>query len=251
MSQLGQRIRLIHELRELAASKEVTDYSRQSFGVDQLLRSQLLGLLIKHGHALAHQTLGPGQPHSALIFDQLAHRPNTATAQVVDIVDGPLTPTQADQILNGRDKVFLVQRPAFILRVQVQFLLNLVATHTPQIIAARIKEQALKQLARVGGCRRIAGTQLVINILQCVIGVVRGIFAHAFKQQSVVPRDVYHLKFFNTGRVELLQQVLRYRFKFRHQNALAVRVYHVGLDHTVFKLLRLGLRHLDGFKRVE
>src|SRR5260370_33156955 len=51
MSQFGQRVNLVHELRELAPAKEVTDHSRQRFRVNQFLRRHGLDTLVEKRHA--------------------------------------------------------------------------------------------------------------------------------------------------------------------------------------------------------
>jgi hypothetical protein len=42
------------------------------------------------GHALAHETLGAGQAHAALVGEQLAHGADAAAAEVIDVVDHAL-----------------------------------------------------------------------------------------------------------------------------------------------------------------
>ena len=93
MRQLGQRIDLVHELRELAAAEEIADDRRKRLRVDQLLRRHGFDALIEQRHALLDQALGAGQAHAALVGEQFAHRAHAAAAQVVDVVQRCLRPS--------------------------------------------------------------------------------------------------------------------------------------------------------------
>src|SRR2546428_8159857 len=96
--QLGQRFRLIHELRQLTAAEELFDRGHDRTNVDQYLRRDLPGLL--NGHPLTDDTLHPQHADAELILQQLPHRPHPAVAQVVDVVDGDafLFVVQTDQV---------------------------------------------------------------------------------------------------------------------------------------------------------
>ena len=91
--QLGQRIDLIHELRKLAAAKEVADDGRQRLRVDQLLRRHGFDALIKQRHALLDEALGAGQADAALIGEQFAHGAHPAAAQVINVIQTCLRPS--------------------------------------------------------------------------------------------------------------------------------------------------------------
>ena len=67
MREFGQRIDLIHELRELTAAKEVPDDGGEGFRIDEFLRRHAFHALIKEGHALFDETLGAGEADAALI----------------------------------------------------------------------------------------------------------------------------------------------------------------------------------------
>ena len=47
-----QRVRLIHQLRELAPAKEISNHSRQGLRVDQFLRSHSFGIDVEQRHPL-------------------------------------------------------------------------------------------------------------------------------------------------------------------------------------------------------
>ena len=83
--QLRQRIDLIHELAQLAATKEVADH-RAAPSIDELWASSVRPGLIEQRHAFLDQTLGTRQTNTALVGQQFAHRADAAAAQVIDVV---------------------------------------------------------------------------------------------------------------------------------------------------------------------
>ena len=84
--QAGERVRLVHELRELAGAEELLDGGHDRPDVDERLRRDRLDVL--RGHALADDALHAGEADPDLVLDQLAHRADAAVAEVVDVVDG-------------------------------------------------------------------------------------------------------------------------------------------------------------------
>ena len=92
--QLGQRIRLIHKLRELRAAKEIANHGAECLRIDQLLRRHAVDVDVKQRHALLHQPLGPGQADAALVGQQFAHRADTPAAQVINVVQSAFAATQ-------------------------------------------------------------------------------------------------------------------------------------------------------------
>src|SRR3954471_14608181 len=82
--QFRQRIDLIHELRKLAAAKEIPDDGRERLRIDELLRRHAFDTLIEQIHALFDQAFGAGQTDAALVGEQFAHRSNAAAAEVID-----------------------------------------------------------------------------------------------------------------------------------------------------------------------
>ena len=134
VGQTGQRVGLVHELRQLRGAEELLDRRDDGTDVDQGLRRDRLDVLGRH--PLADDALHAGQAHADLVLDQLADRTQTTVAEVVDVVDldGNLTPPgsssgplQPDQVLDRGDDVVFGQRadvigwPAF----RPSFLLTL------------------------------------------------------------------------------------------------------------------------------
>ena len=87
MGQLGQGVGLIHELGQGRGAEELLDRCDHRPDVDQRLGGDDVHILRLQGHALPDDPLHPGEPDAELVLQQLAHRPDPAVAQMVDVVD--------------------------------------------------------------------------------------------------------------------------------------------------------------------
>ena len=85
MRHFRQRVRLVHELRELVRSEETVDHRAQCLGIDQIGRRE--DLVITHIHALADGTCHTRQSHTELAVQLLAYRSNATVRQVVDVIN--------------------------------------------------------------------------------------------------------------------------------------------------------------------
>ena len=131
--QTGERVVLIHELRQLRGAEELLERSRHGTDVDQGLRGD--GLDVLGGHAVTHDALHAAEAGAELILDEFAHRAETAVAEVVDVVglDGEVAQHLAvlvqghDVADRGGDVVdredLLVER-----QVEAELLVDLVPT---------------------------------------------------------------------------------------------------------------------------
>ena len=70
MRHFGQRVVLVHELRELARAEEFLDRRRNRLGVDHLLRHQTFGLGLRQ--ALLDRTLDADEAHAERVLGHLA-----------------------------------------------------------------------------------------------------------------------------------------------------------------------------------
>ena len=84
MRHLGQRVVLVHELRELGGAEELLDRSRHRADVDEGLRGDRLDVL--GGHAVSHDALHPSQTGTQLVLDELTDGTQTTVAEVVDVI---------------------------------------------------------------------------------------------------------------------------------------------------------------------
>ena len=83
--QSGERVVLVHELRQLGGAEELLDRGHDRADVDQGLRRDRLDVLGRH--ALADHALHAGQARADLVLDELADGADAAVAEVVDVVD--------------------------------------------------------------------------------------------------------------------------------------------------------------------
>src|SRR5262249_12112859 len=65
-----ERVRLVHELRQLRGAEELLDRRDDRTDVDERLRRDRLDVLGRH--ALAHDALHAGETHAELVLDELA-----------------------------------------------------------------------------------------------------------------------------------------------------------------------------------
>ena len=146
MRDFGQRVGLIHELRELRGAEELLDHGGSGLVVDQLLRHQ--GLDILQPHALLDRPLHPHQSDAELVFDQFADRAHAAVAEMVDIVDSAVAVLELDQIADDFQDILAAQRALLQRHGELELVVELQPANLGQIVALRIEEQVVKKLVR-------------------------------------------------------------------------------------------------------
>ena len=169
--QLGQRVGLVHELAELAATEEFLHGGDDRADVDQGVGRRLVQLL--DGHPLADDALHAQQTDPERVLDQLTVGPDAAVAEVVDVVLGMEPAVALDEVTDDRGDVLAGDRPAIRGQLgaeargdRVQLLVELVAPHPTEVVAAEVEEQALDELAGVVAGGRIARAQLLVDLDQ-------------------------------------------------------------------------------------
>src|SRR6185436_18102463 len=85
MPQAGERVRLVHELRQLRGAKELLLRRDDRADVDDGLRGDRVGVL--GGEALADHSLHAVEANPERVLDQLADRAQTAVAEVLVLVE--------------------------------------------------------------------------------------------------------------------------------------------------------------------
>ena len=105
-----ERVRLVHELRELRRPEELLDRRDHGPDVDQRLRRDRLDVLGRH--ALAHDPLHAAQADTQLVLDQLADGAHPAVAEVVDVVGevAGVAVVQLHEVRDRREDVGLRER---------------------------------------------------------------------------------------------------------------------------------------------
>ena len=101
--QLGERVRLIHELGQRAGAEELLDGRGDRTDVDEALRRHDVEIL--NGHALADHTLHAGKADAELVLQQLAHAAQAAVAEMVDIVLRDDAVRQRVHVVDGGENI--------------------------------------------------------------------------------------------------------------------------------------------------
>ena len=217
VGQAGQRVVLVHELRELGGSEELLDRGHDGADVDQRLgrdRVRLLG-----GHALAHGALHAGEAGADLALDELADGADAAVGEVVDVVDlnadldglaasgareGLVALVQGEEVLDGRDDVLEGQGRGLGVGFDGQLLVDLVAADLGQVVATRVEVEVVEQ--RLGGVdvRGLAGAQLAVDVEQGLFLRRDGVLLEGFEEDRVVGEGVANLRF---GHADGLEEV--------------------------------------------
>ena len=104
---LGQRVGLVHELRQLRRTEELAHRGGRGLGVDQVVRHH--GVDVDRAHPLADRPLHAQKADAILIFHQFADRTHAAVAQVVDVVDFALAVLEIKEDAEDREDVVLAQ----------------------------------------------------------------------------------------------------------------------------------------------
>ena len=85
VGEAGQRVRLVHELRQLRGAEELLQRRHDRADVDDRLRRDRVGVL--GGEALAHDALHPVQADAERLLDELADGAQAAVAEVLVLVE--------------------------------------------------------------------------------------------------------------------------------------------------------------------
>ncbi len=101
---LGQRVVLVHELRELRGAEKFLGGGGDRLGVDQILRGKPFGF--GQAQPLLDRALDPHQSDAEHVFGHLADAADAAVAEVVDVVHRAVAVADVDQHLEHRQNIF-------------------------------------------------------------------------------------------------------------------------------------------------
>ncbi|OIQ79565.1 hypothetical protein GALL_386840 [mine drainage metagenome] len=140
---LGERIGLVHELRQLARTEKFLDRRRNRFGVDQIVRHQIVRLCLIQ--PLLDRPLDAHQAGAELVLGQFADRAHAPVAEMVDIVDlAPAIP-ELDQDADHVDDVFIRQRAAALQPFAIDPAVELHAADDREVVALLGIEKTMEQ----------------------------------------------------------------------------------------------------------
>ena len=165
---LGERVRLVHELRQLAGAEELLDHRRDRLGVDQVVRHERLDLL--EAHALLDRALHAHETDAVLVLEQLAHRAHAAVAEVVDVVDRPLAVLEVDQVADDLEDVALGEDLPVERLLEAELEVQLEAADLGEVVALGVEEQVGEEVGRRLGRRRIARAQAAVDLHDRLLG---------------------------------------------------------------------------------
>ena len=162
--ELRQRVRLVHELRQLRAPEELAHRGDHRADVDERAGRGLA--LVEDRHALLDDALHAEQADAELVHDEFAHRPDAPVAQVVDVVRVGHTVVDADHHPDHLDDVVLGERPALLGHVLAGAAVHLVAPDAAEVVAARVEEEVVQQRARALCAGRLARAEPAVDLHQ-------------------------------------------------------------------------------------
>ena len=162
VSNLGQRVGLIHELWQSIRSKEWIDNGRDCLGVNQVNRSK--DFIVTDVHTFADSTRHTCQTDGKLIGQLFAHCTHTTVAQVVDIIHIRFRVNQLDEIFDNFDNIFLGKDTHVHIGRQVQLSVDTITAYITQVISLFWEEQVIDNFACTGIIGWVCITQLAVDV---------------------------------------------------------------------------------------
>src|SRR6185437_8008739 len=107
--------------------------------------------------------------NAELVLEQLTNSTNAAVAEVINVIHRADVLAQLQQILDGGVEVVRIQRSLVErggIAVLEQLDVELQPAHAREVILPRIEEHSVEESGRGIERRRIAGTQLAVNLDQ-------------------------------------------------------------------------------------
>ena len=105
VSQLCQRVVLVHELRKRGRTEELADSGNNGSDVDKCLRGERLAVL--NGHSLLDDLVHSCKADAQLVLEKLADAAESSVAEMVNVVCYAHAVRQGEQIVDGSENIFL------------------------------------------------------------------------------------------------------------------------------------------------
>ena len=240
----GERVGLVHELRELRGAKEFLEHSRHRLGIDKVVGHER-GNFLK-AHALLDGAFHTHKADAVLVFNQFANQTHTAVAKVVDVVGGAVAVLQLHQHLDGGEDVVVGQRAQVVGFVQVKALVKLVTAHGRKVVVVAVAEQVVKEAGRNFRGRRRRRAQTTVDFFLCLELVWNTVLNQgvADGRRSIRTLGMQHGDAGNASFAEAVEQTGGDFVGSFGQNFTGLGVGHVnGKEHGIE---RIGA-NLDGF----
>src|SRR5438874_6218965 len=162
---LGERIGLVHELRQLRRPEELANRGHDRLRVDQVVRHGGRHFLVDR-HLLLDRALHADQADPELVHEQLADRAHSPVAEVIDVVHVRRVLAQLEQVLEHLVEVLRVQDLLVERRVQPELGVQLQAADAREVVLLRVEEHVLEERPRAVERRRIARAQTPVDLDQ-------------------------------------------------------------------------------------
>ena len=165
---LGERVGLVHELRQLRGAEEFAHRGNHRFGVDEVVRHDRVD--VDGAHAFLDRALHAHETDAVVVFHQFADRTDAAVAEVVDVVDFALAVLQVEDDLHDADDVFVAQDAHRVFRRLVlahghrETHVHLHAADGRKVIALAIEEKLAEQCIGRFLRRRFAGAHDAVDV---------------------------------------------------------------------------------------
>ena len=181
-----ERVRLLHELRQLRRAEELLQRGDDGPDVDDRLRRDRVDVLGRH--PLADDALHAVEADPERLLDQLAGRAQAAVAEVLVLVElrADRVAVQADRVggvvlrlvghadrvrhrdelLDEREDVLRRQDARVLGHVDAEPLVQLVAADLRQVVALRVEEERAQEVPRVVERRRLTRALLLEDLDQ-------------------------------------------------------------------------------------
>ena len=178
---LRERVRLVHELAELARAEELADRRHHGLGVDEVV-GHGRGHLLVDAHLFLDRALHAHEPDPELVLEQLADAPDAAVAEVVDVVHVLRVAAQLQQEADHRDDVLEVDDPLAERRREPELGVELEPADAREVVLLRVQEHALEQVARRVERRRVARPHAAVDLDQRLLGSLDRVLLHRHRQ---------------------------------------------------------------------
>ncbi len=192
MRDLGKRVGLIEELRQLAGTKEGVDDGRKRAGIDEVHRSK--HLVVAHIHSFADGAGHTSQTNAELSIQLLAYAAYAAVAQVVNIVNLSLLVHQAHQIHHDGNNILAGEHQCVHAGFHAELAVDLVSAYFAKVVALVGEEQFFDDTASRFFVWRISTAQLTIDINHCFDLRTGGVFLQCIIDDRVILVNVFFLK---------------------------------------------------------
>ena len=262
MREPGERVRLVHELRELRGAEELLQRGHDRPDVDDRLRRDRVDVL--GGHPLADDTLHAVEADPECLLDQLPDGAQPAVAEVLVLVelaaDGVTREAdrvgrvilrvlgdaeglrQLDEPLDEGDDVLRRQDARALGHVDAEALVQLVPADLGQVVALGVEEERVQQVPRVLDRRRLARALLLEHLDQGLVLACRRVLLERVHDEDRVVEELEQLLVRVLGQLEPRRGVLRRQRAEQGRDRKLALAVDAGVDDALLVDLELEPR---------